>query len=92
VQRLTENFCSDVYSLGATLFHALTGRPPFEADGPEAVALQRLTDKPPRLRTLNPRVSAATEEIIDKMLHKNPSLRYPSYHALLEALRDALPP
>jgi serine/threonine protein kinase len=91
VQQLTENFCSDVYSLGVTLFHALTGRPPFEGSDAGAIALKRLTEKPPGVRELNPRISAATEQVISKMLHRNPGQRYSSYDDLLEALRHARP-
>lgn len=89
VQRLTETFCSDIYSLGATLFHALTGRPPFEAKSPEEVALRRLNTKAPLVRALNPNVSARTEQIVEKMLQLSPSRRYHSYEALLAALREA---
>src|ERR1041385_624837 len=54
VGQKAEDFRSDVYSLGATLFHALTGRPPFDADTPEKLATMRLNEKPPLLREINP--------------------------------------
>ncbi len=54
VGQKAEDFRSDVYSLGATLFQMLTGDPPFEAETPEELAAKRLNEKPPLLRKLNP--------------------------------------
>jgi serine/threonine protein kinase len=45
VGQKAEDFRSDVYSLGATLFQMLTGHPPFEADTPEELAAKRLTTR-----------------------------------------------
>lgn len=89
VGRKAEDFRSDIYSLGATIFEALTGRPPFDAEDSTELALKRLNEKPPLLRTLNPNISKRTEQIINKMLHKNLLMRYLDYDTLLNDLRKA---
>ncbi len=87
--RKAEDFRSDVYSLGASIFHALAGRPPFDADKPIDLAMKRLTEKPPLLRELNADVSERTEQAINKMLNKNAVMRYLDYDAVLRDLEDA---
>jgi serine/threonine protein kinase len=89
VRRQTEGFCSDIYSLGATLFHALTGIPPFDGDTPEQIAAKRLQEKPPTVASLNPTVSAAASAIVARMLQLNPVKRYPGYEPLLADLGRA---
>ena len=89
VGQKAEDFRSDVYSLGATLFQTLTGHPPFEADTPEELAAKRLNEKPPLLRDLNPALTRKTEEVVNKMLNKSILLRYRDYDALLAELKDA---
>ncbi len=89
VGRKAEDFRSDIYSLGATIFEALVGRPPFDAENSTELAMKRLNEKPPLLRTLNPSISKRTEQIINKMLHKNLLMRYLDYDALLSDLRKA---
>ncbi len=89
VGQKAEDFRSDVYSLGATLFQMLTGHPPFEADTPEELAAKRLNVKPPLLRELNPDLTRKTEEVVNKMLNKSILLRYRDYDALLADLKEA---
>jgi len=84
-----EDFRSDIYSLGASLFHALVGHPPFDADTPEELAQMRLNEKAPTLRRINPDISAKTEQIIARMLNKSIFLRYLDYDSLLKDLQTA---
>jgi serine/threonine-protein kinase len=81
---------SDVYSLGTILFHALTGRPPFQASRPVDVILKVLDEEPPRVRELNPRVDRDLEMITLKCLQKPPDLRYASAAALADDLEAYL--
>ena len=70
------NVRSDLYSLGCTLFHMLTGRPPF----PEGTVLQKLLqhqeEPPPDVRTLNPAVPGELAAIILKLMAKDRDRRY----------------
>lgn len=84
-----EDFRSDIYSLGATLFHALAGRPPFEAENASMVALKHLKAQPVSLQSFAPHVSSRTAYIINRTLLKDPEKRYQSYDELIEHLEYA---
>ncbi len=84
-----EDFRSDIYSLGASLFHALAGRPPFEAESASLVALKHLKAQPVSLQAFAPHVSGRTAYIINRTLLKDPDQRYQSYDELIEHLEYA---
>lgn len=84
-----EDFRSDIYSLGGTLFHALAGRPPFEADNASLVALKHLKNQVVSLQAFAPDVSSPTAYVINRMQAKNPDDRYASYDELIEHLEYA---
>jgi serine/threonine protein kinase len=84
-----EDFRSDIYSLGGTLFHALTGRPPFEAPNASLVAYKHLKSQPVRIQAFAPHISSRTAYIIDRTLLKDPAQRYQSYDELIEHLQYA---
>jgi tetratricopeptide (TPR) repeat protein len=77
---------SDIYSLGCTFFHALTGQPPF----PEGTLPERLYKhaeaEPPDVRMLNPAVPDDLAAILDRMLAKRPEDRYQTPAELLDDL------
>lgn len=89
LSNLPEDHRSDIYSLGATLFHALAGRPPYDADNANVVALKHLKAPSISLQTVAPDISARTVSIIDRMLHKDPAQRYQTYDELIEHLQQA---
>src|SRR3954466_10327915 len=66
---------ADVYALGAVLYHALTGAPPFSADSDEATMWRHLNDDPPRV---GGDVPAGFDAVIRRSLAKRPEDRYPS--------------
>ncbi len=84
-----EDFRSDLYSLGGTLFHALAGRPPFEAENASLVALKHVRSKAVSLQAFAPDISSETAYVINRMLQKNPEDRYESYTELVEHLTYA---
>ena len=81
---------ADLYALGITLFEMLTGRLPFTADNPIAVAMQQVQSQPPLPRQFNRSIPPALEAIILKLLAKNPAERYPDAASLTVALRGVL--
>jgi hypothetical protein len=84
------DFRSDIYSLGATIFHVLTGQPPFEAPTPMDVVMARLKQPAPNLLTIRPELHPQTAAMVARMMEADPVMRYPSYPALMVDMRDAL--
>ena len=84
-----EDFRSDIYSLGATLFHAIAGRPPHEAETASMVALKHIKSKAVSLQAFAPDVSAPTAFVVNRMLKQHPDERYQSYTDLVEHLNYA---
>lgn len=84
-----EDFRSDIYSLGATLFHALAGRPPIEGETTSASELRKLKSSPPDLRALVPEISRETARVIAQMIAPDPAARFGSYAELIHALERA---
>ena len=77
---------TDIYALGAVLYHALTGRPPFRGDTPIAVGLAHCTDPVVPPKQLRPDLPAAWDNAITRMLEKTPGARFAGAHAVLAAL------
>ena len=89
IQRAGEDFRSDMYSLGGTLYHAITGHVPFEAETIEQVVAGHVhTPLMPSAR-VNPEISEATDEAISITLAKKPEERYATYDDLVMAFTAA---
>lgn len=85
-----EDHLSDQYSLGAALYHALAGHPPFDGDTPRDVVVARLQDDAPPLWTINPYVSKKTSAIIERMMNRTPEARYPTYASMKADFAEAI--
>ena len=84
-----EDFRSDIYSLGATLFHAIAGKPPIEASTNSSSALLELKQQPLDLQATVPDISVATAEVLQRMIAADPAQRFSSYDDLVAELERA---
>ncbi len=89
LERQPEDLRSDIYGLGATLFHGLAGRPPYLERDPLKIAACHQAGPPARLREVAPGVSEATAALIDRAIQKRPDDRFASYEEMLEAIERA---
>ncbi|MGW7362628.1 protein kinase domain-containing protein [Streptomyces sp. NPDC054841] len=81
---------SDLYSVGIMLFQLLTGRLPFDADSPLAIAYAHVQEEPVAPSSINRSVTPAMDALVGRALKKNPNERFPSAAAMHdECLRVA---
>jgi serine/threonine-protein kinase len=87
IQGLSVDSRSDLYSLGATAYHMLAGRPPFSGDTPLALAMQHLQAEPTPLSQLRPDLPEELVRIVHRLLKKSPEERYGSATEVARELR-----
>ncbi|WP_328329083.1 MULTISPECIES: Stk1 family PASTA domain-containing Ser/Thr kinase [unclassified Streptomyces] len=75
---------SDLYSVGIMLFQLLTGRLPFDADSPLAIAYAHVQEEPVAPSSINRSITPAVDALVARALKKNPNERFPS----AESMRD----
>jgi serine/threonine protein kinase len=82
--------CSDVFGLGAILYHLLTGRPPYQGDSVDTTLLAATAGNQVPVRQINPRVHSSLARICTRAMAAEPAKRYPSAAVLEQALRAYL--
>ncbi len=90
IQGLHPDARSDIYSLGVTLFEALGGRPPFEADSVMTLMMMHLNDPVPDLNDLNPDIPETVKAIVNHSLEKDRNNRFQSCAEMAAALQKVL--
>jgi hypothetical protein len=81
---------ADIYALAATLFHLVTGKPPYEGGTATEVMASHLHKPIPSARQINPKVSTGTAELIRRGMAKQRERRYPTMRAFLDAVETIL--
>jgi serine/threonine protein kinase len=77
------DFRADIYSLGATFYHVLAGKSPFDGDNPTQIMLRHVTAPVVPLRNINPEVPIELDDFIRRCLAKDPNGRFQDYMDLI---------
>ncbi len=80
---------ADIFSLGAVLFECLTGRPAFQGQHAMALLAKLLLEEPPRVREIRREIPTEIDELVARMLAKDPKQRIPDCQAVVETLDGA---
>lgn len=89
IEGASEDFRSDIYAFGATLYHALAGKPPCNEESMSVDLLRAAKKNIVPLKITEPGLSMAVCEIVDKAMAYHPHERYASYDDLINDLQDA---
>ncbi len=79
---------SDLYSLGITAWHMLTGRPPFQGETALAIAVQHVKQEIPDLKSLRPDLPPELCQIVHRLTRKQPQDRFQTPRQLVRRLRE----
>ncbi len=80
---------TDIYALGAMLFELLTGKVPFHAEDPLALAYQHVNDPVPQLNEYRSDLPAFLQEVVEKAMAKDPPGRFVNAQELANTLRNS---
>ncbi|MFG2587739.1 protein kinase [Streptomyces sp. NPDC048438] len=81
---------SDLYSVGIMLFQLLTGRIPFDADSPLAIAYAHVQEEPVAPSSINRSITPAMDALVARALKKNPNERFPNAAAMQDEIARVL--
>ncbi|MBI5366981.1 MAG: protein kinase [Planctomycetes bacterium] len=80
---------TDIYSLGASLFHMITGRPPYQGQSPFEILVRLTEETIPPLKFFDPTIPDGLCKMVERMLEAEPEERYQTYDELLRDLAEA---
>ena len=89
-KRQPVDYRADMYSLGGTIYHALTGIPPFEGEDANDVVKKRFMGPPKKPSEVRPGLSPQIDALVMQMLAVEPQDRFPSFEALLEEFKKVM--
>jgi tRNA A-37 threonylcarbamoyl transferase component Bud32 len=89
IEGMQEDFRSDIYAFGATIYHALAGKPPCDEESMDTNKLREAKRRVLPLAKMAPWVSLDTCLAIDRAMAHDPNQRFRSYNDLLSALETA---
>ena len=84
------DFRADMYSLGASFYHMLTGQLPFDNENTMAIIASHLTDPVPNPRDIFPEISEQSVKIVHKMMEKEKDNRYATWDDALNDIEEAI--
>lgn len=90
VQKKKNSARSDIYSLGATLYHAIACEPPYEGEDAVAVIKARFKGPPKPLEEIRPEIEPEVTRIIGRMMYNDLFMRYPNYGSLINDIKNYL--
>ena len=84
------DFRADIYALGGTFYHMITGILPYDADSSIDIITMHMSDPIPDPRKTVHSISAKSAAIISKAMAKKPEYRFPDWPSMINAVNDAL--
>lgn len=84
------DYCADIYALGATLYHYLTGQPLFAETPGISAMVKKLTERMPDVMDLNPAVSDNFASLLEKMLARDKIMRHQNWNQVLDDIDEVL--
>jgi CheY-like chemotaxis protein len=89
IQGLELDFRTDIYSLGATLYHALTGRAPFDSPSTRGILYRHVFEDLRSPQRIRPDLPAEATEVVCRMMAKDPEARFQNFLSMRKALEAA---